>query len=221
MQHNVPLTCSWRKHTPGGTQRYIMSRDKILAAIKKNQPDLKPLPSLEGLNQSTHAPNEQFKAVLQRIGGAVVEVTDYQMIEQFVQHNYNSQNRVISTLPELKNVAELDWQNTDPHDLENVELTIIKGIFGVAENAAIWITEGLMGQRVAPFICQNLAVVLNEKDIVPTMHEAYARIGSSDYGFGAFIAGPSKTADIEQSLVLGAHGSKTMVVFLMKNTEGS
>jgi L-lactate dehydrogenase complex protein LldG len=56
---------------------------------------------------------------------------------------------------------------------------------------------------------------LNKKDIVPTMHEAYKRIGSSEYGFGSFIAGPSKTADIEQSLVLGAHGSKTMVVFLM------
>lgn len=196
-------------------KKKIMSRDSILAAIKKNQPDLKPLPSLDGLNQSTHIPKEQFKTVLQSIGGMVVEVADYQAIEQFVRENYSRQNRVISTLLELKTVAELDWQNSDPHDLENVELTIITAHFGVAENAALWITEGLMGQRVAPFICQNLAVVLNENDIVPTMHEAYARIGSADYGFGAFIAGPSKTADIEQSLVLGAHGSKTMVVFLM------
>lgn len=196
-------------------KKKIMSRDSILAAIKKNQPELKPLPSLEGLNQSTHVPKEQFKAVLQSIGGIVVEVADYQEIEQFIQQNYNKQDRIITTLPDLKNVAETDWQNTDPHDLENVELTVIKAHFGVAENSALWITEGLMGQRVAPFICQNLAVVLNEKDIVPTMHEAYARIGPADYGFGAFIAGPSKTADIEQSLVLGAHGSKTMVVFLM------
>lgn len=196
-------------------KKKIMSRDSILALIKKNQPDLKPLPSLDGLNQSTHIPKEQFKTVLQSIGGMVVEVADYQAIEQFVRENYSRQNRVISTLLELKTVAELDWQNSDPHDLENVELTIITAHFGVAENAALWITEGLMGQRIAPFICQNLAVVLQEKDIVPTMHEAYARIGSWDYGFGAFIAGPSKTADIEQSLVLGAHGSKTMVVFLM------
>jgi L-lactate dehydrogenase complex protein LldG len=162
------------------------SREKILAAIRQNQPDLKPLPSLEGLNQSTHVPKEQFQAVLQSIGGMVVEVGDYQEIERFVQQNYSPENRIITTLTELKNVAGMDWQNSDPHDLENVELAIIKAHFGV-----------------------------------PTMHEAYARIGSADYGFGAFIAGPSKTADIEQSLVLGAHGSKTMVVFLMKNTEGS
>ena len=193
-----------------------MSRDNILAAIKKNQPDLKPLPSLEGLNQNTHVPKEQFKAVLQSIGGMVVEVVDYQAIEQFIRQNYNPQNRIITTLTELSNVADLDWQNGDPHDLENVELAIIQAHFGVAENSAVWITEGVMGQRVAPFICQNLAVVLSEKDIVPTMHEAYDRIGTAEYGFGMFLAGPSKTADIEQSLVLGAHGSKTMVVFLMR-----
>lgn len=194
-----------------------MSRDSILTAIKKNQPDLKPLPSLEGLNQNTHVPKEQFKVVLQSIGGMVVEVVDFQEIERYIQNNYNATNRIISTLPQLSNIAELDWQHTDPHDLENVELAIIQAHFGVAENSSVWITEGLMGQRVAPFICQNLAVVLKEKDIVPTMHEAYDRIGSADYGFGAFIAGPSKTADIEQSLVLGAHGSKTMVVFLMRD----
>jgi L-lactate dehydrogenase complex protein LldG len=159
---------------------------------------------------------EQFKTVLRSIGGDFVEVADYQAIESYIQQHYTANTRFVTTLPALSHIAEMDWQNTDPHDLENVELTVIEGAFGVAENAALWITEGLMGQRVAPFICQNLAVVLNAKDIVQTMHEAYERIGSADYGFGVFLAGPSKTADIEQSLVLGAHGSKSMVVFLMR-----
>jgi L-lactate dehydrogenase complex protein LldG len=47
------------------------------------------------------------------------------------------------------------------------------------------------------------------------MHQAYERIGNQEYGFGTFIAGPSKTADIEQSLVLGAHGARGLTVFLM------
>ena len=170
---------------------------------------------MNGLNQSSHAPKKQFKTVLQSIGGEVVEVGDFQEVKQYIQNNYEVNSRFITTLLPLSDIAETDWQNSDPHELENVELAIIEAHFGVAENSALWITEGLMGQRVAPFICQNLAVVINEKDIVPTMHEAYTRIGSADYGFGAFIAGPSKTADIEQSLVLGAHGSKTMVVFLI------
>ena len=72
-----------------------------------------------------------------------------------------------------------------------------------------------MIERAVPFICQHLALIIEKKDIVPSMHEAYDRIASSVYGFGTFIAGPSKTADIEQSLVLGAHGPRSMVAFIL------
>ena len=108
-----------------------------------------------------------------------------------------------------------------PHSLADVELAIITAHLGVAENGAVWVTEPLLGSiqnrplRAIPFIAQHLAVVLSAEDLVPTMHDAYARIGADDYTFGVFIAGPSKTADIEQSLVLGAHGPKTMTVFLL------
>ena len=80
----------------------------------------------------------------------------------------------------------------------------------------MWLTEEVMGQRIIPYICQHLAVIVNAENIVPTLHEAYEKIGAGDYGFGAFISGPSKTADIEQALVLGAHGPLTMTVFILK-----
>jgi L-lactate dehydrogenase complex protein LldG len=60
-------------------------------------------------------------------------------------------------------------------------------------------------------------VVLNKKDLLSNMHQAYDRIADAGYDFAAFIAGPSKTADIEQSLVLGAHGPKSMIIFLLDN----
>jgi L-lactate dehydrogenase complex protein LldG len=90
----------------------------------------------------------------------------------------------------------------------------VNAIFAVAENGAVWITNDEMRIRALPFICEHLAVVINKKDIVNNMQEAYERIGNNAYDFGVFIAGPSKTADIEQSLVLGAHGPKTMTVFI-------
>jgi L-lactate dehydrogenase complex protein LldG len=85
----------------------------------------------------------------------------------------------------------------------------------VAENGAVWINDTTVKQRALPFITQHLAVVVNRNDIVATMHDAYYKIADADYGFATFIAGPSKTADIEQSLVLGAHGPKTMTVFVV------
>ncbi len=69
--------------------------------------------------------------------------------------------------------------------------------------------------RVLPFIAQSLVTIIHKSSIVATMHDAYHNIGDKEYDFATFIAGPSKTADIEQSLVLGAHGPKTMTIFII------
>jgi L-lactate utilization protein LutC len=66
------------------------------------------------------------------------------------------------------------------------------------------------------FIPQYLAIIVNKKDIVATMNQVCERIGNQEYCFGTFIAGSSKTADIEQSLVLGANGTRGLTVFLME-----
>lgn len=190
------------------------SRAEILAKVLKNQPEFNALPA--DLVTVTHydSPIENFKTILTNIGGSAVNVPDYQSIETYIKDHFPNQ-RIVSTLAELSAVTEQGWENQDPHSYENVDLAIISAHFGVAENAALWITEDLMHQRAVPFICQQLAVVINAKDIVETLHDAYVRIADSVYGFGSFIAGPSKTADIEQSLVLGAHGPKGMTVFIL------
>jgi L-lactate dehydrogenase complex protein LldG len=193
----------------------MTSRERILDMIKENQPSFSELPELFVSSKNEESSVESFKTVLKMIGGMVVLVNNMEEIRDYVLEHFTGKGRVISTLPELANVTESGWEDKDPHEYVNVDLAIIKANFGVAENAALWITEDLMQQRIVPFICQQLAVVVSAKTIVPTMHEAYDLIADSDYGFGTFIAGPSKTADIEQSLVLGAHGPKSMIAFLL------
>ena len=191
------------------------SRAKILAAIKQNQPDLLPLPDIAFLQGVEEGAKDRFINTLTTIGGKVFVVSSFDEIKSLLKQNFDTQKRVVSTLTELTDMAEINsGQSIDPHTLEDIELTVIKAHFAVAENGAIWVTEGIIGQRVLPFICQHLAAVVDAADIVPTMHEAYQRIANGSYGFGTFIAGPSKTADIEQSLVLGAHGPRSMTVFL-------
>ncbi|KIQ16910.1 lactate utilization protein B/C [Flavobacterium sp. MEB061] len=195
----------------------MSSKDQILQKIKNSQPNIvADLPNLNVLGSDQFEVLDTYKTVLKNIGGDFIEVTNYNEIIDFLQHNYALERRIITTVPELSEVAVLDWKNEDPHLLQNVELTIIKAHFGVAENSALWVTDDILGQRVAPFITQYLAIIVNKKDIIPTMHQAYERIGNQEYGFGTFIAGPSKTADIEQSLVLGAHGARGLIVFLLE-----
>jgi len=195
----------------------MSSKAEILNKIKQSQPNLAAeLPDLKVLGSEQFDVPDMYKTVLRNIGGNPIEVADYNEIISYIKNNYPLEKRIITTISELSEIAVLDWTNDDPHSLQNVELTIIKAHFGVAENSALWVTDDILGQRIAPFITQYLAIIVNKKDLIPTMQQAYDRIGNQEYGFGTFIAGPSKTADIEQSLVLGAHGARGLVVFLME-----
>jgi L-lactate dehydrogenase complex protein LldG len=103
----------------------------------------------------------------------------------------------------------------DPHHVVDVEFALLPGEFAVAENAAVWITDATVRHRVLYFACQHLGLVVPAGQIVHNLAEAYQRISLTGPQFGAFLAGPSKTADIEQSLVIGAHGPKSLTVFLL------
>ncbi|HEX6962163.1 MAG TPA: LUD domain-containing protein, partial [Lacipirellula sp.] len=112
----------------------------------------------------------------------------------------------------------------DPHDLANVDLAILPGELAVAENAAVWVTGAAVRQRVAYFLSQHVALVVPADCVVNNMHEAYPWLhrAAGDGGpfatakWGTFMSGPSKTADIEQALVIGAHGARSLHVFLVE-----
>ena len=195
----------------------MSSMEKILSAVKMNQPALRQLPDLNKLNAIRFEDSfGQFSSVLKAIGGTVAEVKDLAEAEEYITQKFAAAQHCITTIPELTTVSLLN-EKIDAHDLQNTDLAVIKAQFGVAENGAVWVTEKDYKIRALPFICNHLAVIIDKNNIVNTMHQAYDLIGETDYGFGVFIAGPSKTADIEQSLVLGAHGPKTMTVFVLRS----
>lgn len=197
-------------------QNQYMSRESILAAIKKNQPEQQALPDLNAFRRTGPGDPAAFRKVIETLGGQVFEISSYAEIQPLIAEHQPDAQKIISLQESYLPGAMTEWEAGDGgRQYENVDLAIIPGQFGVAENGAIWITDVEIKERVLPFITQHLAIVVASQDIVPTMHDAYAeRIAQPGGGFGVFIAGPSKTADIEQSLVLGAHGAKSLTVFL-------
>jgi L-lactate dehydrogenase complex protein LldG len=194
----------------------MSSKEKILAAVLENQPQASPLPDIGLFKGEDQDIVQKYCDIFTGIGGKVFLVDDIATVKVIINEHFDITKRIVTTLPELGDTAELYSATVDPHTFDDVELAVIKAQLAVAENGAVWLTEQLMGQRILPYICQHLAVVVSAENIVPTLHEAYIQIGMGQYGFGAFIGGPSKTADIEQALVMGAHGPITMTVFVLK-----
>jgi L-lactate dehydrogenase complex protein LldG len=191
----------------------MSSRDKILNAIAANQPELVDLPTID-LEIVIRFENNytQFKTVLESIGGKVELIQDISVVNNLLTAEKSNGKLIINTLDEVdKQVIALT-----SFELEKLEKVCIKVTLGVAENGAVWIYESQMMNRLLPFICQHLILVIDKKDIVPTLHHAYEKIDVAREGFGIFIAGPSKTADIEQSLVIGAHGARSTTIYVIE-----
>lgn len=194
----------------------MSSRNNILERIKACKIDAVEMPRLDLFGGSYENLKDKFIAIFKAGGGFVSSITDMIEIAGFIKHRFPKSERIVSSIKELNNFSEIVNPENDPHTYNDVDIAIIYGQFAIAENGAVWITEAQMVQRIIPFICQHLFVIIRENDIVPTMHEAYKKNNDTDYGYGCFISGPSKSADIEQSLVLGAHGPLSMTVLILE-----
>jgi L-lactate dehydrogenase complex protein LldG len=200
----------------------VSSRAAILAEIRRQLPVDAPLPALDGPWIQYSDPLAQFIEVLAGVGGKAIVVEGEHALRAEVDRIAASINarRIFSAVAEVAgNVA---WESIDdPHDLADVDLAIAAGELAVAENAAVWVTDQSLPQRSAYFLAQHLVLVVPRMRLVHNMYEAYAWLAEQTGGrafpgpmFGAFLSGPSKTADIEQSLVIGAHGARSLHVLL-------
>lgn len=193
----------------------MSARDTILKNITANKPQLVELPSID-INAVIQYSDlaQQYKTVLQSIGGGTVELQDLSSLKQEFESRKAKGDFVVNRIAALGEVSE-SLASLTADELAAVDTAYLQGTVAVAENGAIWLYESQMGNRLLPFICQHLVIVIERKNIVSTMHHAYQQIESAKEGFGVFLAGPSKTADIEQSLVIGAHGARSLIVYII------
>ena len=165
------------------------SKEKILRALRAASPELFPKPDLTELKRSSLRPDDlvgQFCAAVAVSGG---------------------KTRLLEPGEDPSEVARTLFEDiADP--------VVVPGVFGVAENGCVWLEEPSSRPRLDYFVAEALVMVIRREDIVANMHDAYDRLGETTTGYGIFISGPSKTADIEQALVFGAHGPRAVAVLL-------
>lgn len=155
----------------------------------------------------------QFSESLKAAGGEAVVLQAGEDINELIRKHFPDAKRIASNLSEIT-CATFDPDSvSDPRELNNTDLAIVEGCFGVAENGAVWITQQVK-HKALYFISTGLVILINKEDLVNNMHEAYKRVEGTDYKYGFFVSGPSKTADIEQALVFGAHGPMNVLVVL-------
>ncbi|ATV26848.1 LutC/YkgG family protein [Prevotella intermedia] len=156
---------------------------------------------------------KQFIEMSKTVGGKVIEVKASDDLNAVIREAYPDAKVFASNVKGFQVDLNPDTVATAA-DLNGTDVGIIQGEMGVAENGCIWVPQ-TMKERAICFISEELVILLDKKNIVNNMHEAYKRMEMNNYGYGVFISGPSKTADIEQALVMGAQAARGVTVVLI------
>lgn len=192
----------------------MSTKEEILSKYRKNIQKRFDMPDLSDIKAITYPdPLAQFITMTQSVGGKVYEMKSGEDINDVVRSLYPDAKEIASNLPEVTIATRNPDTIGSPQALNGTDVGVIRGIFGVAENACVWIPQ-TMEEKAVCFISENLVILLKKSEIVNNMHEAYKRIEFNDYGYGTFISGPSKTADIAQVLVMGAQAARSATVVL-------
>jgi L-lactate dehydrogenase complex protein LldG len=193
----------------------MSSKEDILKKYRANVIEKYDMPELSDIKAITYPdPLLQFINMTRSVGGNAIEVEPGRDINVLIRELYPDAKEIASNLAEITIATRNPDEVGRARDLNGTDVGVIRGLFGVAENACIWIPQ-TMKEKAVMFISENLIILLKKTEIVNNMHEAYKRVEFNDYGYGTFISGPSKTADIAQVLVMGAQAARSATVLLL------
>jgi L-lactate dehydrogenase complex protein LldG len=205
----------------------MASKEDILKKYRANVRERFDMPDLSDIRAITYPdPLLQFMNMTKSVGGNAIEVEKGRDVNELIRELYPDAKEIASNLPEITIATRNPDEVGRARDLNGTDVGVVRGCFGVAENACVWIPQQ-MKEKAVCFISENLVILLDKKQIVNNMHEAYARLSNASgktagdtelfdqYGYGTFISGPSKTADIAQVLVMGAQAARSATVLLL------
>ena len=188
----------------------MSSRERILARLKQNRPQGPALPDIHAAPFIRYDDKlAAFAGLIRNLGGEAITLAAGQSVQDAVRQRWPQHGRLIDL------TSDKAEQAATPHDWQDVDIAIVPSALAVAENAAVWVSNAGNDWRSIYFLTQKLVLVVPRDAIVDTMRDAYGRISIDEQGFGAFISGSSRTADIEQSLVMGAHGAMAALVIFV------
>lgn len=189
----------------------MSSRDAILGKLRRVQPPPVDLPAVPMFDEHLPPPCAQFQKSLELMGGVWVDAPANGDVEAMIRGRFPDLKVLCSAVSEVAGTRRIETVR-DPHQLNDVDVGVVRAGFAVAETGSIWLSELQYQVNALGYLSQHLVVLLDPDDIIGNLHHAYHRREFFEANYAVFMSGPSATADIQGVLIRGAQGVRSLTV---------
>lgn len=208
------------------------ARTEILQHLRKNNPGTARQPVVDQLARHPRGPQPAWETTteqrfiekvqaaagtLQHIpsGGNIVDA-----ITGFLQSNALPQSLVLANHPLLN---AIDW----PHEITHAtrvahakdQCSVTVAFAGIAETGSLVMLSGPDTPTSLNFLPDNFIAILKRERIFPHIEDAWDLIRKECNAMPRainLVTGPSRTADVEQKIQLGAHGPRRLHILMLE-----
>jgi L-lactate dehydrogenase complex protein LldG len=213
------------------------ARDRILGKVRAALGRTGPLPAERAATlraylaerrqgprpKSDWDPVERFRARALALDSTVDEVETMASVPQAVAR-YLIANKLPMNAVVWPELATIDWKTAgitaEARKAEGDDLVGITGIHcAIAETATMLLLSGASTPGATSLLPETHIAIVPTARIVKGMEDALALVRAERGELPRatnFVSGPSRTADIEQTLVLGAHGPYRVHIVLVE-----
>jgi L-lactate dehydrogenase complex protein LldG len=170
---------------------------------------------------------ELFRVMVEAAAGSIEEIPQVQDVPAAVSAFLRAHNLPMKVRRGADaRLAAMPWSKERTLEVaigaaDGSELAAVSHAYGaIAESGTLMLTSGPDNPTTLNFLPDTHIVILDARDIAGDYETLWARLRTT-YGDGVMprtvnlITGPSRSADIEQTLILGAHGPRRLHVMVV------
>jgi L-lactate dehydrogenase complex protein LldG len=190
-----------------------LSRNTILDSVRANQPAARSMPIIPHFHTNKPAYLvATFSQSIARMAGVVVteHVPDF---DSFLRTKFSDAKVICSAIPEyagtIKPASLNHWS-----EASTIDVCVLRSPMGVAETGSILLSDLELQVNTIAFLAHDLVVLLDPKQIVGNIHDAYEHPYFKLRSYSVLMTGPSGSGDIGGIVVHPAQAAKTLTVLL-------
>ncbi|BCQ23870.1 LUD domain-containing protein [Caballeronia sp. NK8] len=189
----------------------MTTREAFLSKIRAAQPASRPRPDVPLFPAPEGDLKSRFTAALTAMGGTCVDAASLNDVNALLAARFPDAKVIASAVPGVDGTRPLA-PDTVPASLQDVDVGVVRGRFGVAETGSVWFSEQEYIVNSVGYLSQHLVVLLDPALLVEGLQQVYRRPDFKSARYAVLVTGPSATADIEGVLIRGAQGVRSLTV---------